>query len=134
MQLAKNQSTLIVALTCMFVCLSPTASRAEQADDEPWLAIGVNLGQLGAFGLASTTFDNSKLIPLPLEGHLRLSDNWGLAATLQYRHHTDGSLELNEFSLLVGPRLQLLGRGIEGLYISLKLGLGQLSVGDRSFV
>ncbi len=115
--------TLPLALTlALTLALGSGAARADERP--PRLAIGLNLGQAAIYGIASSFFESSLFVPIPIEGHFRLSPRWGLATTVQYLHHKDGDLRLNGLSVSLGPRLTLHGEGLRGLYAALKVGLG----------
>jgi hypothetical protein len=110
-------------LTCHLIGFLPS-SRARAEDSPRRLAIGVNLLQPLVYGVGSSFLESSLFLPLSLEGHLSLAVPFGLTTTVQYRYHRDGDLELNGLALLLGPRFQITGSHVEGLFAALKLGIG----------
>lgn len=106
--------------------LFPATAYAEEAPLPPpnRVAIGVNVLQPAFYALASSMFGNSMYLPIPIDADVAITDRWGLAGTFQILHHNDGALSMNGLSLMVGPRVQITGRGVTGLYASVKLGMG----------
>jgi hypothetical protein len=102
--------------------LLPAIARADEPPAHRF-AVGVNVLQPALYGIASSFFEESLLLPVPIEAHVHIHDRWGLTGTLQYRRHKDGDLSVNGLGLFVGPRLRLTGRDLDGLYATLKVGL-----------
>jgi hypothetical protein len=90
----------------------------------PRFAIGLNLMQPAIYGLASTFFDHSYFIPVPIEGHVSINPQWGLATSLVYMKHKDGDYKVNGLQIGIGPRFTMVGKGLCGLYSTFKVGLG----------
>ncbi len=122
MRLAPPVPVLVLVVAAALT--SSVASAQGEAGRTPRIAIGVNVAQTAIYGIASSFFESSLFVPVPIEGHFRLSRRWGLAATLQYLHHKDGTLKLNGLSVSLGPRFTLWGEGLRGLYAAVKLGIG----------
>jgi hypothetical protein len=80
--------------------------------------------QPAIYGLASTFFDNSYFVPVPIEGHVAINPQWGLATTLVYMKHKDGDYRVNGLQIGVGPRFTMVGEGLRGLYSAFKVGIG----------
>ncbi len=113
-----------LALTLTLLTLPLTAASPAAADERPpRLALGLNLGQTAIYGVASSFFESSLFLPVPIEGHFRLGQRWGLCGTVQYLYHKDGGLHVNGLSVGLGPRLTLFGDGLRGLYATLKVGI-----------
>jgi len=107
-----------------FPNLPPAPPVAPSVPASPRFAIGANLMQPAIYGLASSFFDNSYFISLPIEGHVSIDSQWGLATTFVYLKHKDGDYRVSGLQLGLGPRLTLVGDGLRGLYSSFKVGLG----------
>jgi hypothetical protein len=105
------------------VSVSP-ASPPGAAPTAPRFAIGLNLMHPAIYGLASTFFDHSYFVPVPIEGHVSINPQWGLATSLVYLKHKDGDYKVNGLQIGVGPRFTMVGEGLRGLYSTFKVGLG----------
>ena len=111
-------------LALITITLGP-AHEARGSDSEySHLGFGLNVLQMGLFAAASSSFDNSVLVPVPFEIHYQPTGFLGVASTVQYRRHEDGGLALNELVLCAGPRFRLVGTDLRGLYATVKLGFG----------
>lgn len=95
----------------------------ESTAAQPRVALGMNVMQPAIYGLASTFFDQSYFIPIPLEAHVSINRQWGLATTLGYLAHRDGDFRVKGLWLALGPRATLVGNGLRGLYSVGKVGL-----------
>jgi hypothetical protein len=125
------------------VVFPPAASRADTqpatsdlpADSpaKPRLALGLNVMQPAIYALASTFFEDSHYIPVPIEAHLSINKQWGLASTLGYFNHQDGDYKVQGLQLGLGPRFTFVGDGLRGFYGTLKLGLAFRKGHDYNF-
>ena len=112
-------------LILVSVLATPRGASAQEppADAEASFSLGINALELTLLTIASAV-KGSPFTPIPIEGNLLLSEEWGLATTVMYRHEEDAALEVDEISFAVGPRYAFSGTGLEGWYASLKLGIG----------
>ena len=100
---------LASAVVMLAVVFPPAASRADTqpatsdlpADSpaKPRLALGLNVMQPAIYALASTFFEDSHYIPVPIEAHLSINKQWGLASTLGYFNHQDGDYKVQGLQL-----------------------------------
>jgi hypothetical protein len=121
------------AVVMLAVLFPPSASLAETEQStanlpvyspaKPRFALGVNVMQPAIYALASSFFEDSHFIPVPLEAHVSINRQWGLASTLGCFSQHDGDLKLQGLQLGLGPRFTLVGDGLRGLYGTFKLGI-----------
>jgi hypothetical protein len=103
----------------------PSGGVAQPPADALQFAVGLNVAQPAAYYIGSSFFENSRLLPVPIEFHGRLSRDLGIGGTLLYRYHRDGTvLHIQEIAAAAGPRISLTGNGLEGPFLSAKIGLG----------
>jgi len=115
------RNALIIATLAALVC---GPANADEDDSFGHFGLGLNVLQLGIFAAASGSFDNSVLVPVPFEIHYQPKGIVGVAGTIQYRHHEDGSLSLNEMTLCARPRIRFIGTDLKGFYLTVKFGFG----------
>jgi hypothetical protein len=104
---------------------SPSYGVPRPPADTLRFALGLNVAQPAAYYIGSSFFEHSRLVPVPIEFHGRLSRDLGIGGTLLYRYHRDGTvLRIQEIAAAAGPRISLTGNGLEGPFLSAKIGLG----------
>ena len=108
------------------VALTSGPARGNEGGESSYshLGVGLNVLNMALYSIASSTFDNSTLVPVPFEIHYQPTGFLGVAGTVQIRHHEDGSLDLNELVVCAGPRFRIVGTDLKGLYATVKLGFG----------
>lgn len=99
-----------------------------QAKKSPTFAIGINALQPLTFVVGSSFYDETTILPIPLEIHAHIKKNWGIAGTIQFLSYSRGEdLGLGELLACGGPRYRFTGKALEGLYVTVKAGFGYLS-------
>jgi len=99
-----------------------------QAKKSPTFAIGVNALQPLTFLVGSSFYDETTILPIPLELHGHIKRNWGIAGTIQFLSYSRGEdLALGELLACGGPRYRFTGKALEGLYVTVKVGFGYLA-------
>jgi hypothetical protein len=117
-------------LLALCIVLVPAAARAQSETDstdlsprKPRFALGLNVMQPAIYGLASSFFERSHFVPIPLEAHVSIDRHWGLAGTLAYANHKDGGYQVQEVGIGLGPRVTFVGNGLRGFYGTVKVGI-----------
>ena len=98
--------------------------------------MGINVAAPFVYGGLAAAYE-SALVAVPVEAGIRLSDRWGLAASLHYMYLTsdqlhfevedgDGSVrfpadDAHQVFLGVGPRFSFSGSGLDGWYVFFEL-------------
>jgi len=99
-----------------------------QAAKSPTFAIGINALQPLSFIIGSSFYDETTILPIPLEIHGHIKKNWGVAATIQFLSYSRGNeVAVGELLGCAGPRYRFTGKALEGLYVTVKFGFGYLT-------
>ena len=99
-----------------------------QAKKSPTFAIGINALQPLTFVVGSSFYDETTILPIPLEIHAHIKKNWGITGTIQFLTYSRAQdLALGELLGCAGPRYRFTGKALEGLYVTVKFGFGYLS-------
>ncbi len=125
-------------LVALALWLSSAAAAAGESfpDSERGFSLGLNVAAPLAYGGLAAAYETA-LVAVPVEAEIRLSDRWGLAASLHYLYLTsdrlhfevqdgDGSVrfhadDAHQVLVGVGPRFSLSGGGLDGWYVFLEL-------------
>ncbi len=103
------------------------SSASEQLEEPPGpvFALGFNLVQFLLETAGSTAVKDSSLVTVPIETHASFGGIWGLGGSLLIRSVKDGLVRYDTgFALGIGPRLGFFGDGVEGMFLTVKLGVG----------
>ncbi|MCW8966513.1 MAG: hypothetical protein OQK82_07495 [Candidatus Pacearchaeota archaeon] len=114
----------IILILFVFSILSPmfASENIDEKQEIKRVAIGLNLSHTLILGYFSEKSE-SCYIPIHIDMHYSIKNNWGIAGTLFYRYE-DGFAFTQEIGVCVGPRFSLKKNNILSSFAAIKIGLG----------
>lgn len=126
MRIKRNQLIVVTAFALLFDA-SPSRASTPPGPAPSKFVFSLNVAEFAAFLGAGYQVVGSPFVALHLDASLHLKGRWGLNFGLVYRYENQRNnifTNFHEIIGMVGVRIGLTGRGLDGLYLTAKLGLG----------